>query len=54
MSRDRLGDPTYLAGLRQGDGIHPTDTAYDVMAERFWQWPEFRRWLRHYPTEDPS
>jgi lysophospholipase L1-like esterase len=46
-----IGDPRWLAGLRAGDGIHPTGLGYDVMAELVAGWSAWRSLLQRTQGE---
>ncbi len=42
---DLEGDPDWAAALRTGDGVHPSQAGYAMMAERIARWPAWRRWF---------
>ncbi len=40
-----VGDPAWAAALQTGDGVHPAQAGYAMMAERIGRWPGWRRWF---------
>lgn len=40
------GDPAWTEGFRQGDGVHPAETGYALMAERIAGWDAWRALFR--------
>ncbi len=42
---DLAGDPAWATALHSGDGVHPTQTGYAMVAERIVRWPSWRRWF---------
>ena len=38
-------DPAWADGFRQGDGVHPTESGYGLMAERIAGWDAWRSWF---------
>ncbi len=42
---DLAGDPEWAAALQPGDGVHPTQAGYAMMAERIAQWSAWRSWF---------
>ena len=50
-----LGDPRWQRAIRDGDGIHPADEGYDVLAELVDGWTPWRALVeRHEPGEQSA